>query len=349
MHARRERIGQDHVAIEAAADAVLTAGIEHEVGANAGTAGHHQKAIHRLHSLQGGSSRPKGLSVQYNTPVPTLATPTACRHAEFMPARHPKLGVLLLGHGTASETGRRQFLTLSRQLAEQLAPRPVEPAFLELAQPDIAAGVRRLREREITQVVVAPLLLFAAGHAKQDIPDAVAAAFAGSGQRQTVVQAKHLGCHPAIVELSQQRFREAVANCKSIPAAETALILVGRGSRDESATAEMHEFARLRHDFTTGDNFVTFLAMAQPSLAETLTEVARRGFRRVLVQPHLLFHGELADTVQQAVAEIQAQHADQQWLITPLLADSQDSPSGGNQLLLGAVIDRVEAAIRVVA
>ena len=267
-----------------------------------------------------------------------------------MPTGDPTLGVLLVGHGTASEAGTRQILTLSRQLADRLAPRPVEPAFLELQQPEIAAGARRLSERGATQLVVAPLLLFAAGHAKQDIPIAVSAAFAGKGQRGPVVQAQHLGCHPSIVELSRQRFREALSQKSPLLPAETALILVGRGSHDASATAEMHEFARLRHDPAEAhDIFVSFLAMARPPLAETLAEVARRGYRRIVVQPHLLFQGELADTVQRAVAETQQRHPEQEWVLASLLADSQDSPAGGNQYLLRAVAERVaDAAIRVV-
>lgn len=266
-----------------------------------------------------------------------------------MSTHEPMHGVLLVGHGTASEIGTRQFLGLAGQLQAMVSPMQVEPAFLELQQPDIADGVRRLLERGVTHAIVAPLLLFAAGHAKHDIPTAVAAALVGT-QPQPVIQAEHLGCHPAIVELSQLRFLEALAKCSPVSAAETALILVGRGSRDESATAEMHEFARLRNEpDKAGELFVSFLAMAQPSLAETLAEVACRGFRRVVVQPHLLFQGELADTVQRAVAGKQAQHPQQQWLLAPLLADPQDSPPDGNQHLLRAVIDRVEAAIRVVA
>lgn len=259
-------------------------------------------------------------------------------------------GVLLVGHGTASEIGTRQFLGFAGQLQANLAPIQVEPAFLELQQPDIAAGVRRLCERDATLLVVAPLLLFAAGHAKDDIPTAVAAALAGIGQRQPAVQADHLGCHSAILELSRQRFREALEQQRAIPPAETALVLVGRGSRDDSATAEMYEFARLRHVREWADDiFVSFLAITRPALAETLAKVASRGFRRVVVQPHLLFQGEVADTVQRAVAGMQAQHPEQQWLLTPLLADSQDSLNGGNHYLLRAVIDRVLAAIHVVA
>ena len=146
MHARGERIGQDHVAIEAAADAVLAAGIEHEVSAHAGAAGHDQKAVHRLHSLQGeGSTRPKWLFVQYNMHAPPPATPTASRSAEFMLIRDPTLGVLLVGHGTASEVGTRQFLALGAATAGELRPTACRASVPgNCSSRTIAEGVRRL-------------------------------------------------------------------------------------------------------------------------------------------------------------------------------------------------------------
>jgi sirohydrochlorin cobaltochelatase len=267
-----------------------------------------------------------------------------------MSERDSSVSVLLVGHGTASEVGTRQFLLLAGQVADKLSPTIVEPAFLELQQPDIATGVGRLIERGAGQIVIAPLLLFAAGHAKNDIPSAVASALADHSSRLPVSQAAHLGCHAAMIELSRNRFRDAVAGQPVIPPDQTALVLVGRGSRDESATAEMHDFAQLRHEpLAASTTEVGFLAMARPSLAETLARVAAGGWKRVVIQPHLLFAGELSDTVQRMVAEMQQRHPSQQWLVTPLLADSQDSPVTGNQYLLQAVIERVEAAIRVVA
>ena len=262
------------------------------------------------------------------------------------------VGVLLVGHGTASQVGTRQFFAVARQLAGQMSPAAVEPAFLEMQQPDIATGLRRLHKRGAEHLVVAPLLLFAAGHAKQDIPAAVESALAAQPPpAPTAVHAAHLGCHPAIVELSRRRLAEALGRHPPIPPDSTALVLVGRGSHDESATAEMQEFARLAHERATAhDVFVGFLAMARPLLADVLRDVAQQGFQRVFVQPHLLFAGELANTVQRMVAEARHRHPDQQWLLTPLLAEPQDPPRGGNEFLLQAMLDRIaEASIHVVA
>lgn len=270
--------------------------------------------------------------------------------SNFMPTQKPTLGILFVGHGTASDAGTRQFLLLAEQLARQENEAIVEPAFLELRQPDVAAGLKRLTERGAERVVVVPLLLFAAGHAKRDIPDQVRSAAEWIGWQGQMAQAEHLGCHPAIVSLSHRRYCEALIGQTSIPPDQTAVVLVGRGSLDRTATAEMHKFGRMRHQpDAASETIVGFLAMAQPSLAEVLAIAASRGFRRVVVQPHLLFAGELADTIEREARRMQAAHPDQEWLATPLLADSQDSPSGGNQFLLRAMGDRIRSAIRVVA
>jgi sirohydrochlorin cobaltochelatase len=273
-------------------------------------------------------------------------------------------GLLLVGHGTRSEIGVRQFLAVAARLREKLSPQPVEPAFLELAEPDIDAAVGRLVEQGIQRLVTMPLLLFAAGHAKEDVPRAVKSALARRGMEQIEqVQAAHLGCNPALVELSNLRMREALAvgahrgrasgKCVSRedPGTENlCLLLVGRGSRDETATAQMHEFARLRQRAAGFRTEVAFLAMALPSLQEQLTLLAGQGAGQVIVQPHLLFHGDLVDLVERQVAEVAAGHPESDWIVTPPLADPPGTVSVAADLIEKVILDRVRSAsIHVVA
>src|SRR5436190_70542 len=84
------------------------------------------------------------------------------------------LGLLLVGHGTRDSAGLAEFRELHRLLVERAGELPVESCFLELAEPNISAGIEALLARGVRQIVVAPLLLFAAGHAKRDIPEGVA-------------------------------------------------------------------------------------------------------------------------------------------------------------------------------
>lgn len=250
----------------------------------------------------------------------------------------PSAGVLLVGHGTRSERGRSQFLSLADQVRQRLN-RPLEPAFLELAEPTIEQAVERLIASRIDRLFVAPLLLFAAGHAKEDVPSAVAQALSRCGIAELpLLQTEPFGCHPMIVELAQQRVLESLARRAIVPQERTLLLAVGRGSTDEGATAEMHKFAALLAELAGIQSVrVAFLAMARPQLAEAIAEVDERSFSRVIVQPHLLFHGELVERLHRQVDQIAAQRPGQEWIVTGLLAESE--------LLVAATVDLIERAL----
>jgi sirohydrochlorin ferrochelatase len=127
--------------------------------------------------------------------------------------------------------------------------------------------------------------------------------------------------------------------------------MVGRGSLDESAIAEMHEFARLRSQITpVAETRVAFLAMAQPAVRDMLLELAASGFRRIVIQPHLLLHGELYDGLLAQVANWQRKQGVQEWIVTSYLACDSAQNCPPDELVTRAVLNRTrEAGIRVVA
>jgi sirohydrochlorin ferrochelatase len=135
------------------------------------------------------------------------------------------------------------------------------------------------------------------------------------------------------------------------PPLRDCLLLVGRGSRDESATAEMHEFARLRQLELQGiEVAVAFLAMARPLLPEQLQQAACQAYRRVIVQPHLLFRGELVESIEQQVAEMVVRHPEKQWIVTPPLADEPGIVTFATEFLQKVILDRCgQAGIHVAA
>ena len=270
-----------------------------------------------------------------------------------MNTRHRELGILLVGHGTSSDRGTQQFVDLFEHFARRVALATVERAFLEIQTPSIAESVDRLLQAGIQKLIVMPLLLFAAGHAKRDIPDAVSAALQSRGRAELPwVQAAHLGCHPAIVELSHRRLAESLADPPHISDADSArwnnraesnscLLIVGRGSNDDSATAQMQEFARLRQQQEGGlRTKVAYLAMAQPLLGEQLRQLAAANYNRVMVQPHLLFEGDLADSLRRQVAAAASAHPKTDWVVTPLLADALGERGIGTELLADVMVDR---------
>ena len=210
--------------------------------------------------------------------------------------------------------------------------RAVEPCFLELTRPTIAEGLERLVERGAERITIAPLLLFAAGHAKRDIPAEVAEVVNRHPNLQ-IDQLPALESHELLLELSARRYREAIACRPTTDPQDTMLVMVGRGSHDAEATAEMHRFAQLRAEGTpVGRLLVCFLAMQRLSLADALAEAAASGYPRLIVQPHLLFHGLLYDEIQ-ATVESHRRQSQKEWILTSVLGPEPE--------LADAVIDLV--------
>ena len=268
-----------------------------------------------------------------------------------------------------------EFHLLARSVAAALAPRPVVACFLELVEPNIDCGARELLAGGAAEIVVVPVLLFAAGHAKNDIPREVAAAVAAAGIVRWS-QTPPFACHDLMVALAATRTTAALAdmacrdgfaprgdlvggdqlangghlsqaghltNRREVTGDETLLILAGRGSHDAEATAEMNRFGRLLRDrlrasgVTLADVSTGFVAMASPRLNEVMQSATRSACRRIIVQPHLLFQGQLLDEIR-GLANVHAALAPrQQWLIAEHL--------GPDPLLAELIVGLVEAAV----
>ncbi|WP_436717601.1 sirohydrochlorin chelatase [Roseiconus lacunae] len=219
--------------------------------------------------------------------------------------------LLLVGHGTRDRLGTEQFFTLATLLREKLAPVDVEGCLLEFQHPTIAEGWQRLIERGARSISVAPLLLFAAGHARRDIPETIqqcANETRGRGIDARYYHGGPLSRCPQIVELLKQRISATLDG--SPPDPDTALVMVGRGSYDSCATTDMRLLAEIvAHQAGFQSRAVGFYAMAEPRLPDVLDRAATEpGIRRVVVQPHLLFQGRLYDAICNQVDEARARH-----------------------------------------
>ena len=251
-----------------------------------------------------------------------------------MTVERNKTGILLVGHGTRDVRGRAEYLETVESVRRRLA-NVVEPGFLELAEPSISVAIEKILEQNVQLVLTCPLLLFAAGHVKRDIPRAVNAAVRG---RVPVKQVVHLGQNKHLLALSSLRYQETVDfgewRKSKIPM-RTLLILVGRGSQDSTATAAMFDFSRRRSMVEKPDEIeVCFLAMCRPSLEETLERAGKADFEQIVVQPHLLFHGELLSHLRERVNAAAKHFHRKTWLITSHL--------GPHPLLVKSILARIE-------
>lgn len=252
------------------------------------------------------------------------------------------VGVLVIGHGTADPVGAAETRQVAATVASLMPDVPVELGFLEVIAPTVADAVARLAARGCRTLVAAPLLLFAAGHAKRDVPETVAAAAAAHGL--DVRQSAPFGEIAEIVELARTRRREAVAACGPVAVADTVLVMIGRGSSDPAAAAQLRSFTEATLAGTPGDRprrvELGFVAAARPRLEEALaaasdpTDVA---VRRIVVQPHLLFRGHVEDQVDDAVDACRRRRPDVEWV--------QVSRLGADPLVAKALARRVQQVL----
>lgn len=233
-------------------------------------------------------------------------------------------GVLLVGHGTRDASGTDQFFQLGQLLASRLHPVPVQPCLLELQSPTIAEGWQCLMDRGVTRVIAAPLLLFSAGHAKTDIPDALNACQSQTSE-VTWKSSRPLSRAPELLRLVLRRLDESLSRSDS-PPSETAVVMVGRGSFDPCAQADM----KLLTHWTSGQRdarrFVTsFYAMAEPRLPVVLRDVASDpAVRTIVIQPHLLFEGNLYQSIIGQINDVERDFPDKQFIISHYLGPEAD-------------------------
>jgi sirohydrochlorin cobaltochelatase len=250
-----------------------------------------------------------------------------------------RTGVLVVGHGSREPAANAE---LEATVARYRAARPaleIAHGYVELAQPALAPALRALADRA-AHIIALPLFLFAAGHTKNDLPLALAAARRDRpGVRFTAARA--LGVHPALIDLAYHRARPALDRAR-IPAS-TAVIVVGRGASDPDANGEFCKLVRLFGE-GRGLGWVVpcFLGITRPSFEDAAELVARARPERIVVVPYLLFGGRLIDKLRAQVTMFAAR--------TPWIAVELAPHLGGDDALddrLFEVLDeRIGAALR---
>jgi sirohydrochlorin cobaltochelatase len=244
--------------------------------------------------------------------------------------------LLVVGHGTRSTAGVAAFGLLVERIGKRLAEDRVDVAggFIELAPPPLTEAVGGLVAAGHRHLAAVPLMLVAAGHGKGDIPGAMARE-QGRHPGLTYAYGRPLGPHPALLSLVEARVDAALA---SAPHEGTVVVLVGRGSSDPDANAEVVKVARLLWEGRGYDGVETaFVSLARPAVPEVLERARRLGARRVVVAPYFLFPGVLPDRIADQAAQYAAAHPALDVRVADLLGDCDE--------LAGLVIERYREAL----
>ena len=212
-----------------------------------------------------------------------------------------RIGVMLCGHGSRSQEAVDEFAHLAKRLPAFLPNSwMVDYGYLEFANPVIREGLDRLRARACDRILAVPGMLFAAMHAKNDIPSVLNAYAAEHGLR--IDYGRELGVDPRMIRAAADRIEAAIATADAtrgpVPRAETCLVVIGRGASDPDANSSVSKISRLLWEgmgfgwCETGYSGVTF-----PLVEPALTHAARLGYRRIVVFPYFLFTGILVDRI----------------------------------------------------
>jgi sirohydrochlorin ferrochelatase len=122
-----------------------------------------------------------------------------------------KTGIVLFAHGSPVEDANRGVHDLAAGIEAAGPYDYVRAAFLDSAQPDLAASVRQAAEAGIERVVVIPYFLTVGLHLRRDLPKLVAAAQAEHPHLEIVV-GQSLEGHPQMPSLILDRVREIIPN-----------------------------------------------------------------------------------------------------------------------------------------
>ncbi len=214
--------------------------------------------------------------------------------------------LLLIGHGSRDPEATAEYNQFAETLGTHLEM-PVRPCFLEFADPPIVAGIRACMEAGAEQIIALPLFLGPAGHQKNDVPAIINWAKTEWPQLQ-LQYGTPLGTQPQIVNVLAQRAIEAIENNpQTIPAAETALIIVGRGSRDPDSNSDIFKLSRLLwegRDYGWVEG--AFYSLTGPDIETAIERCARLGANRIVVLPYLLFTGLIRKRLE---AKVEATHS----------------------------------------
>ncbi|MFE5190440.1 sirohydrochlorin chelatase [Streptomyces sp. NPDC056628] len=244
--------------------------------------------------------------------------------------------LLIAGHGTRDEAGAEAFRAFVRELGDRHPELPVAGGFIELSPPPLGDAVSDLVARGVRRFAAVPLMLVSAGHAKGDIP----AALAREKERHpgiTYTYGRPLGPHPSLLRVLERRLDEALGTADD--RADVTVLLVGRGSTDPDANAEVHKAARLLWEGRGYAGVETaFVSLAAPDVPGGLDRCARLGARRIVVLPYFLFTGILPDRVRRQTQEWAAAHPETEVRSADVIGPEPE--------LLDLVWERYEEAVR---
>ncbi|WP_026585256.1 sirohydrochlorin chelatase [Bacillus sp. J33] len=205
--------------------------------------------------------------------------------------------ILYIGHGTRSKQGAAEASHFIERVMRKVEAPIQQLCFLELTEPDIEEGFKRCVEQGATEISIVPLFLLAAGHIKQDIPEALAP-LKYKYPHINVIMADPFGVQDRILNAISEMVKLEAQQIRS----NDSILIVGRGSSDPSILKSFESIVNgISQRLGIKDVRVSYLAAASPSFKEGMDSICSDASGRVIVIPYLLFAGLLLSEVKREV------------------------------------------------
>ncbi|WP_377865905.1 sirohydrochlorin chelatase [Bacillus sp. R86525] len=199
-------------------------------------------------------------------------------------------GIVYVGHGSRLQEGNEQFIHFIQSVMKERNERIQKMAFLELTNPTIQDAVTEAIIEGATEIMIVPVLLFAAAHYKRDIPFEI-----------EQLQKKYpyiafsvvppFSTHPHMVELVAKRIRETMPLQGG-----SSILLVGRGSSDPQPIYELQQIGTAVERKLGMSVSCSFLTKGTPTFTAELKTITSTA-SHVYVMPYLLFTGLLLQKI----------------------------------------------------
>jgi len=242
---------------------------------------------------------------------------------------------MVCGHGSRDTGAVEEFQAVAQGLKERLPQYETDFGFLEFATPVIRTGLDALRAKGIRKVLAVPGMLFAAGHAKNDIPS-VLNAYQAQNPELEISYARELGIDLKLIRAAGERVEDALQKAGDRVSREgTLLVVAGRGASDPDANSNVAKVTRMLWEgLGLGWAETAYSGVTFPLVEPGLEHATRLGYKRIVVFPYFLFTGILVQRIYHYTDIVAAKHPEIEFIKASYLND--------HPLVLDAFAERVE-------
>lgn len=229
---------------------------------------------------------------------------------------------MVCGHGSRDTGAVEEFQAVAQGLKERLPQYETDWGFLEFATPVIRTGLDALRAKGIRKVLAVPGMLFAAGHAKNDIPS-VLNAYQTQNPELEISYARELGIDLKLIRAAGERVEDALQKAgDGVSREDTLLVVVGRGASDPDANSNVAKVTRMLWEgLGLGWAETAYSGVTFPLVEPGLEHATRLGYKRIVVFPYFLFTGILVQRIYHYTDIVAAKHPEIEFIKASYLND----------------------------